>query len=93
MRIRWTTPARRDSRAHIGYLAVRNEEAAFALGEAIHAAIERLTEFPYRGRPGRRDGTRELAISGWPYAVVYSVDETRVIILRILHTSQSWPPQ
>jgi toxin ParE1/3/4 len=89
--IRWTAPARRDLNAHLEYLALRNPERALALEEEIREAIQRLAQFPYRGRMGRREGTRELVLTGWPYLVVYMVDETRVLILRVLHTSQQWP--
>lgn len=93
MRVIWTTPARRDFRSHLDYLAARNEETALGWIDAVNAAVDRLSEFPHRGRPGRRDGTRELIINGWPYLVVYSVNDVRVLILRLLHTSQNWPPR
>jgi toxin ParE1/3/4 len=93
MRILWTAPARRDVRAHLDYLAERNGEAALALGEAVRAAVERLSEYPHRGRPGRREGTRELVIVGWPYVAVSSANEARVMILRVLHTARDWPPR
>jgi toxin ParE1/3/4 len=93
MPIRWTSPARRDFRAHLDYLATRSPDAARALGATIREAVERLADYPHRGRPGRRSGTRELVIVGWPYIVVYSVDDARVVILRVLHAAQDWPPQ
>lgn len=93
MEIRWTLPARHDFRAHLNYLAERDGTTALALGETVLAAVGRLTEQPYRGRPGRRDGTRELLIGGWPYLVVYAADRTGVVILRILHVPHDGSPQ
>src|SRR5437764_1785820 len=37
--------------------------------ERIRTAVERLQEFPFLGRPGRVEGTRELVIAGTPYIV------------------------
>lgn len=59
---------------------------------AIREAVERLADFPQRGRPGRLEGTRELVIVGTPYLAVYRTGETSVRILRVLHGAQDWPP-
>jgi plasmid stabilization system protein ParE len=53
--------------------------------------VEALAEYPALGRPGRIDGTRELALPDIPYIVAYRVGERDVEILAILHTSQRWP--
>jgi toxin ParE1/3/4 len=92
MRIVWTARARRDLAAHFEYLAARDPDAALRMESATRAAIGRLADFSNRGRPGRREGTRELLVVGWPYIVVYVVHEARVGLLRILHTAQEWPP-
>lgn len=91
MRIFWTTPALRDLTALFDYFATRDPEVALRTDTAIREAVQRLGDFPHRGRPGRRDGTRELVIAGLPYLVVYAAQETRVTVLRVLHTVQDWP--
>jgi toxin ParE1/3/4 len=50
-----------------------------------------LTQFPLRGRAGKRDGTRELVLSPLPYMIVYTVNEETVHVVRILHGAQGWP--
>jgi len=50
-----------------------------------------LLEFPHRGRPGKKTGTRELVISALPYLIVYTVRGDVVCVVRILHGSQQWP--
>lgn len=55
------------------------------------AATHRLIDFPASGRIGRIAGTRELVINGTPYVVAYTVSETTVRILRVLHGVQEWP--
>ncbi len=60
--------------------------------EAILTTIERLNRLPFIGRIGRRMGTREMAITRYPYLVVYRVVGGDVEIARILHQSMQWPP-
>lgn len=66
---------------------------AYKIASRIRVAINRLTTFPEMGRLGRVQGTRELIIGGLPYLAVYELQDDRVIILRVLHTSQHWPPE
>ena len=90
MRIRWTTPARQDLARHHDYIAEDDPDAAERVEAAIAEAVERLADYPHRGRPGRRVGTRELVVADFPtYIVVYRVTETEVRITRILHGRQS----
>jgi|SRR4051794_34212153 len=92
MDIVWTTPARRDISAILEYLGSRNPNTARMLDKHILQAIEKLADFPYLGRPGRQEGTRELVITRYPYIVVYGVMANEIVIYRILHTAQNRPP-
>jgi toxin ParE1/3/4 len=84
MRIRWTNPARRNLATHIAAIAVDNPDAAERVKDAIVAGVARLADHPHRGRPGRREGTRELVIAAFPmYVVVYRVASTEIRILRV----------
>lgn len=88
-RIVWAAAARRDLAAHF---AADDADAADRVGEAILEAVERLADHPHRGRPGRCAGTRELVIAAYPaFIVVYTVTETRLGIVRVLHGRQAWP--
>ena len=85
MTIRWTKPANDDFLGIVAWIAANNPVAASSVGRRILDAVERLADFPLRGRPGRSPGTRELVISGLPYVVVYSVesaDPRTAVILR-----------
>ena len=62
------------------------------MGDAIEEAVRRLADHPRMGRPGRVKGTRELVISGTPYVIAYRVKRDAVVILRLLHGAQRWPP-
>ncbi len=63
------------------------------MGDAIEAAVARLADHPEGARPGRVRGTRELVVTGTPYVVVYRVEPSAVLILRMVHGAQRWPPQ
>jgi toxin ParE1/3/4 len=90
MRIRWKTPARQDLARHHADVAEDDPDAAERVEAAIVEAVERLADYPHRGRPGQRVGTRELVIADFPtYIVVYRVTETEVRITRIWHGRQS----
>lgn len=58
---------------------------------AIFALADSLKEMPLRGRTGRKPGTREIAVSGSPFVVIYSAGKATVEVVRILHGSQQWP--
>jgi toxin ParE1/3/4 len=92
MRIRWTEPATRDltnicdyTEEHDGPVAARR--AALRIYEGVGT----LTQFPRRGRPGRKPGTRELVFTGFPFLAVYRVREDVIVLDRILHGAQKWP--
>lgn len=92
MRIEWLPEASRSLTAQLEWIAERDPWAAIDLGDAVHAAVERLADHPSIGRPGRVPTTRELVVIGTPYVVVYRLEQTSVLVLRVLHGAQRWPP-
>lgn len=94
MRVRWTEPAADDLEHIADYLTEHAPATATRDVRAIYRAAEELTSFPHRGRPGRREGTRELVLTPpLPYVIVYQVTESAVLIVRILHSRQAWPSE
>lgn len=93
MRIEWLPTAERSLAAQIDWIAEQDPWAAIHMGDAIHSAIERLADFPSMARPGRVPATRELVVVGTPYIVVYRVEPAAVLVLRVLHGAQRWPPR
>ena len=92
MRIRWTEPAARDLTNICDYTEEHNgPEAARRTALRIYKCVSTLAQFPRRGRPGRKPGTRELVFPGLPFLAVYRVGEEVVEIDRILHGAQKWP--
>ena len=92
MLIRWTKPAAQDFTRICDYIQEHGSAAAARrVALAIYQSVESLSQFPHRGRLGRRSETRELVLPDLPYVVVYRVREDVVEINRILHASQNWP--
>ena len=55
----------------------------------LKAHHTRSSIFPRRGRPGKKEGTRELVLSPLPYVVVYRISDEVIQLVRILHGSQN----
>ncbi len=92
MRVDWSAHAVRDLQRISEYVeGDRSLETANRISRTIYDAVQSLRTLPYRGRPGRVEGTRELLVVRLPYVIVYRVSEARVLILNIVHGAQKWP--
>jgi toxin ParE1/3/4 len=92
MRIRWTEPAAHDLTHICDYIEEHDGSAtARRVALTIYQGVGSLTQFPYRGRPGRKADTRELVFPGLPFLAVYRIRAEVVEINRILHGAQKWP--
>ena len=91
MIVKWHRQARQDLRQVRASIAKENPKAAARSAGRILQAVGRLSENPWIGRPGRVIDTRELAVSGTPYLIPYTVADDAVVILRVLHEAQQWP--
>lgn len=91
MRIRWSKTALADLKEIAEHIAKDNPVAARRVISEIRDRISVLANHPYVGRSGRTEGTRELVISKYPYAVAYEVGERATTILAVVHTSRLWP--
>ena len=58
----------------------------------IRAAMLPLGDFPLMGRAGRVEGTREMAVPGLPYIIVYEPAPDAILVLRVIHGAPLWPP-
>ena len=91
MELRWTEEAAADLEHITDYLFQNAPERAAELVRGIYNAPAALLTFPYRGRAGKKEGTRELVLSSLPYIVVYQITGEVIHIVRILHGAQKWP--
>jgi toxin ParE1/3/4 len=91
MQLRWTTAAVDDLEGIAEYLFEKSPQNAAQIIRKIYEAPSVLNKYPNLGRPGKKEGTRELVISPLPYIVIYQVKVDILYIVRILHGAQDWP--
>ncbi|MEK9495562.1 type II toxin-antitoxin system RelE/ParE family toxin [Photorhabdus sp. P32] len=89
--LEWRETARADLLTIIDYISDDNPHVAQQLKNEIENKVATLPEHPQLYRLGRIPGTREMVVRS-NYVVVYSETTHTVVILRVLHTSQQWPP-
>ena len=73
------------------YIARENPGAVAGTATTLLAAVDRLSELPNLGRPGRVSGTRELVVPGTRYVIPYRVRGERLEIIAVFHGRQRWP--
>ena len=91
MQLRWTEEAVADLEHITDYFFQNAPGRAAELARRIYNAPAALLTFPYRGRVGKKEGTRELVLSPLPYVVVYQITGEVIHIVRILHGARKWP--
>jgi toxin ParE1/3/4 len=72
MQLRWTEEAANDLERIADYLLLHAPDRAEELLHRVYDAPAALLTFPNRGRPGKREGTRELVLAPLPYVAVYT---------------------
>ncbi|KRA41701.1 type II toxin-antitoxin system RelE/ParE family toxin [Devosia sp. Root635] len=92
MRLEWSEAADADRWDLFSFVELDSPRTAAMLDNRLVAGALRLTEFPYSGRIGRVVDTRELVVTGTPYIAIYITAPDAVVILRVLHAAQAWPP-
>lgn len=92
MNVLWTPNAEQDRLDVWTHVVADNPLAAVAMDELFGTAAARLASFPWLGKPGLVEGTREL-IPHESYRLVYEVDEpsATVWVLALIHTARRWP--
>ncbi len=92
MRVRWTEASARDLTAICDYIQTHSgAETARKVALRLYERVSSLSQFPHVGRPGKKNGTRELVMHGLPFLAIYRVDKDAVEVIRILHGAQRWP--
>jgi toxin ParE1/3/4 len=92
MRLEWLPKADDDLARQVAYISEDSPLAAIDIYHTVKRSVAKLEAFPRSGRPGRMRGTREMPVTGTPFLVVYRVEATAVLIMRVMHGAQKWPP-
>jgi len=93
VKLRYDFAALQDVAEAADYIAAwRGPAAVLRFTARVQADARRLKDWPYMGRVGRKDGTRELVVSRTPYLIIYTLHEDTVEITRVLHGARRWPP-
>jgi toxin ParE1/3/4 len=89
MRIRWTPAAAADFEHIFEYLQQHLPHLARPTIIRIYERIRSLRKMPFSGRPGRKEGTRELVLAPLPYLVLYRVKDEFIEVVHIYHGAQN----
>jgi len=91
MQLRWSTAAENDLEEIDECLYEKSLQNAAEFIRKNYEAPSSLQNYPNLGRPGKKEGTRELVIGPLAYTVVYKITGDALNLLRILHGDQDWP--
>ncbi|ETS32010.1 type II toxin-antitoxin system mRNA interferase toxin, RelE/StbE family [Xenorhabdus bovienii] len=93
MKIVWRPMAEADRENIFDYIAQDNPRAALELDEDFKAKVEIAARNPKLYKAGRVRGTREIVVRP-NYVMVCRIEDesSSVIVLRVLHAAQQWPP-
>ncbi len=89
--LEWREAARADLLAIVDYISDDNPDTAQRLKDEIEDNASKLLDRPKLYRLGRVAGTREMVVRP-NYIVVYAEGDRAIVILRVLHAAQQWPP-
>mgnify|MGYP003538713077 FL=1 len=88
--VKWRDEAKVDLLEIMGFIAERNEQAAYDLQARIERSFVHLPEHPYLYKPSLRvAGTREIVVHP-NYIVFYEVTDV-IEILAIVHAREDFP--
>lgn len=91
MVVRWSESAAGDLKNISDYTKETfGPTQAHRIARSIYETAKALRTYPRRGRVGRRPNTREILVPGSPFYIVYAVRDSRIEIVRILHSAQLW---
>ena len=88
--IRWSDPALGDLARIRDYLGPIDRQLAQATIAAVRDSVRRLRAWPESGPIVLDQGFRKLSVTRYRYVVVYRIEATHVIVLRVRHMAEDW---
>ena len=94
MHVNLSSDAKADLRSIKDYLENKSPQGLQRVLVAIFTSIGQLEAFPFLGRYGQVEGTRELSVPRTEYRIIYTFNEPYdVQIERILHAKLKYPSE
>ncbi len=94
MHVRLSDVAESDLEAIHRHIAKDDAQAATRMADRILTTLYQLESFPFLGRPGRVEGTRELTVPRTSYFIVYSItDDYHIDVELIMHSRRQFPSE
>ncbi len=90
MTIKWLERALDDLESLREYIENDNPSASEKVMQHLIKSLDYLMDNPELGRLGRAKNTRELLLSGLPYAIIYKIKNNFIEVLRIFHGAMNW---
>lgn len=93
MNVNFTAEALSDLKQIHSYIAEFDTAAADRVISRIRQVTQIFENFPLLGREGIVENTREFAVTGLPYTIIYTIaSATDIDILTIIHQRRKYPP-
>jgi len=92
MKVVWSRRAIRDLTGVRAYIARRDPSAANEIAMRILDAVDTVSRQPQIGRAGRIGGTREFAVAGTSYILIYRLRKQHIGLAHVFDSRQEWPP-
>ena len=89
-RVVWSGEALEELEDAMEFVGTESVSARHKLVERIKSALVALAEMPI-GRQGRVKGSYEWYVKRTGYIVAYSLDETSLHVLHLIHGARDWP--
>ncbi|MGN7291512.1 type II toxin-antitoxin system RelE/ParE family toxin [Rhizobium sp. SAFR-030] len=94
MNVKFTPQALADLESIHRYIGLTDERAADRILSRIRQITETLASFPLLGREGMVEETREFAVPGLSYTIVYRLaSATELDVLTVVHQRKKYPPE
>ena len=92
MLLRLSDDAKADLNGIKDYLEPRSPQGYTRVITATFTIFDQLESFPFLGRQGAVEGTREMTVSRTEYCIVYTLpDEYHIDVERVLHAKLKYP--
>lgn len=88
MRLRFTVPAARDLERILSYIGRHSPSGEERVSRQIQSKLILIREQPRAGQKTSRPGTRRVAVTPYPYAIFYRIDDDGLLVTAVRHTAR-----